>query len=493
MKDTRSYIKDQKAQVEQSNNYNDYVQCIWYCVKGSDLEPIEIEIIKELTKDPKSLPLIIVYTKALNKKDVNKMKEKIKEKIGDIPFVPVLGRSVAGAMKSYGLDNLLNKTLEVCQNADKGDVLNKMKTIIVENVTNVFNKINSDIKIYNVNNNVYKFMNEFTKVLNEKELVNYIFTLLEQFLSEYMKFNKNEKKELSQKGKDNLKKSLSITNFIEEYIKVYQESTKNIVNPILETKAIKYLDIQVRIEKKEFKRSLNIENKCDKQDFIQVIESFLNDNFYYISQKYIIYHLIVDIFESFSEEVENQMNRIVKDILMINDAKEWFQNIYYKKFQGFKSNINNYRRNGKIYFKSIKIRCPNCKSRNVSLNATKERELIFLIIGNQTCLVQQFKCKKCGIKISTDLSSIVYKNSNITYPVIKHVLHLYGIFTGSLRKIQKSLKIEHKIDISHQAIENIILFSDFDFEIEPWSLSGYYIFDALWVKKNSKWKSFLNT
>lgn len=145
-------------------------------------------------------------------------------------------------------------------------------------------------------------------------------------------------------------------------------------------------------------------------------------------------------------------------------------------------------KNGKIYFKSIKIRCPNCKSRNVSLNATKERELIFLIIGNQTCLVQQFKCKKCGIKISTDLSSIVYKNSNITYPVIKHVLHLYGIFTGSLRKIQKSLKIEHKIDISHQAIENIILFSDFDFEIEPWSLSGYYIFDALWVKKNSKWK-----
>ena len=349
LKDTRSYIKDQKAQVEQSNNYNDYVQCIWYCVKGSDLEPIEIEIIKELTKDPKSLPLIIVYTKALNKQDVNKMKDKIKEKIGDIPFVPVLGRSVTGAMKSYGLDNLLNKTLEVCQSADKGDVLIKMKTIVVENITNVFNKINNDIKIFNVNNIVYKFMNEFTKVLKDKELVDYIFTLLEHFLSEYMKFDKNENKQLSQKGKDNLKKSISITSFIEEFIKVYQESTKNIVDPILEAKAIKYLDIQVRKEKEEFRRSLNIENKSDKKDFIQVIESFLNDNFYYISQKYIIYHLIVDIFESFSEEVENQMNRIVKDILVTNDAKEWFKDIYYKKFQGFKANINKFRRNGKIY------------------------------------------------------------------------------------------------------------------------------------------------
>ena len=138
---------------------------------------------------------------------------------------------------------------------------------------------------------------------------------------------------------------------------------------------------------------------------------------------------------------------------------------------------------GKIYFKNIKTRCHKCKSRDVSLNATKRRELVFLIKRNQTCLVQQFKCKKCGTKISTDLSSIVYKNSNITYPVIKHILHLYAIFTCSLRKIQKSLKIEHNIDISHQAIENIILFSDFDFKIEPWSLSGYYIFDALWVKK----------
>ena len=71
-------------------------------------------------------------------------------------------------------------------------------------------------------------------------------------------------------------------------------------------------------------------------------------------------------------------------------------------------------KDGKIYFKNIKTRCPKCKSRDVSLNATKRRELVFLIKGNQTCLVQQFKCKKCGSKISTDLSSIVYKNSNIT-------------------------------------------------------------------------------
>ena len=89
----------------------------------------------------------------------------------------------------------------------------------------------------------------------------------------------------------------------------------------------------------------------------------------------------------------------------------------------------------------------------------------------QTCFVQKFQCKKCGATISTDLSSIVRPNSNITYPVIEHVIHLYSFFTSSLYKIQKSLTLEHNIEISHQSIENIILFFDFELEIDNWSLS----------------------
>lgn len=126
---------------------------------------------------------------------------------------------------------------------------------------------------------------------------------------------------------------------------------------------------------------------------------------------------------------------------------------------------------GKFYFKSINIRCSNCNHNKMRLNGTFERKLIFLNIGMQSCLVQQFQCKKCGTTVITDLSSIVKPNSNITYPVIEHIIHLYSLFTGSLHKIQKSLKLEHSIEISHQSIENIILFSDFELELENWSLS----------------------
>lgn len=144
-------------------------------------------------------------------------------------------------------------------------------------------------------------------------------------------------------------------------------------------------------------------------------------------------------------------------------------------------------RKGCLYFKSRYVRCNKCKGIKVTLNATIERKLIFLNKGLEICLVQQFKCKQCGATIPTDMSTIVRPNSNITYPVIEHIIHLYSYFSGSLRKIQKSLKVEHSIEISHQSIENIILFSDFQLQFENWSFSGYYIFDALWVRKDGKW------
>ena len=53
------------------------------------------------------------------------------------------------------------------------------------------------------------------------------------------------------------------------------------------------------------------------------------------------------------------------------------------------------------------------------------------------------------------------------------------------------MKKEHNIEISHQSIENIILKSEYEIEHKNWTFSGYYLFDALWVKKNGKWKYLL--
>jgi len=145
-------------------------------------------------------------------------------------------------------------------------------------------------------------------------------------------------------------------------------------------------------------------------------------------------------------------------------------------------------RKGKKYFKPVTVVCTKCGSHDVVKNGTYSRKLIFLTIGEQNCVVQKYKCNKCGHVIYTDLSSIVNGNANITIPVIEHIEYLYSYFNGSLHKIRKSLKKEHNIEISHQSIENIILKSNYEIKHENWTFSGYYLFDSLWVRKNGNWK-----
>ena len=105
--------------------------------------------------------------------------------------------------------------------------------------------------------------------------------------------------------------------------------------------------------------------------------------------------------------------------------------------------------------------------------------------------IYHFKCKKCGKVFYTDLSSLIYPNSNITLPVIECIKNLYQIYGAGLHKIRFDLKQQHNIEISHQSIENILLNSNYEFNYKNRSYSGYYLFDSLWVKINGEWNYIL--
>ena len=148
------------------------------------------------------------------------------------------------------------------------------------------------------------------------------------------------------------------------------------------------------------------------------------------------------------------------------------------------NNLIRLEKRGKIYFKNKISICPNCNSTHTVKNGIYKRKLILLRIGEQLCNIQKYKCKKCGKVFYTDLSSLVYDNSNITLPVINCIENLYQIYGASLHKIRFDLKQQHNIEISHQSIENILLSSNYQFNYGNWTYSGYYLFDSLWVKIN---------
>ena len=76
-------------------------------------------------------------------------------------------------------------------------------------------------------------------------------------------------------------------------------------------------------------------------------------------------------------------------------------------------------------------------------------------------------------------------------PVIECIENLYQIYGAGLHKIRFDLKQQHNIEISHQSIENILLNSNYEFNYENRSYSGYYLFDSLWVKINGEWNYIL--
>ena len=159
--------------------------------------------------------------------------------------------------------------------------------------------------------------------------------------------------------------------------------------------------------------------------------------------------------------------------------------------ENIEDNLIRLEKRGKIHFENRISICPSCKSHHTVKNGTYQRKLIFLRIGEQICTIQKYKCKKCDKVFYSDLSSLVYSNSNITLPVIDCIENLYQIYGAGLHKIRFDLKQQHNIEISHQSIENILLKSKYEFNYENRTYSGYYLFDSLWVKIKGKWNYLL--
>ena len=320
--------------------YNDYIQCIWYCVNSRSLEKEEVEIIKELIKDHENIPLIIVYTYTKDLNDVNKMKNEIKNIFGDIPFLNILAKEIENEVGSFGLNTLINKTIDLCKKSCKGSIYNDIKKILYNEVVNYFLEENKKIK-NDIINEIIIYFNKYDKVLlNNKDFIRIVFNLFEKIFIAYLKKEKNHRINLTGKSNQELIKS-TLSNDINDFIENYKIIESEFVSPIKEIKAIDYLDKQAKIEKKY--SNISVEYKKNKNDFINIIETYLRNNFLYITQKYFIYRIINDIIEGFSEKVEKEINDIIVTILN-NEPKifELYEEIYQQKIEDLNAIIQKF-------------------------------------------------------------------------------------------------------------------------------------------------------
>ena len=328
-----------------NNDYNKNVQCIYYCIKGNSLEESEIKAIEEIKKNDYSIPVIIVYTMGINKGEIDNMRNIVATRL-NLPFISILSEKM-GEQESYGLNELLKLTLDESQKATKGIVFKEIKNKICNKVKQNLTKENANIKLNIGRDILNKFIN-FRKVLNESDLYECIYNYLEIGFLKYMSFEQKENMELKLESKKEFNNIKLINDYIRDFIEFYKSQALRIVEPLLENGSLEFLDMQVKKEKK-LSKSIEIENKNDKESFKNIINQFLNANFYYISQKYLIYRFISDFSEIFSEDLEKKMNDIVAANLEKNKSKKLIKNTFNKIFDSFRESIYQNAHNGILY------------------------------------------------------------------------------------------------------------------------------------------------
>ena len=149
-----------------------------------------------------------------------------------------------------------------------------------------------------------------------------------------------ESKGLSNKSKSLIKESqfnMHKNNFL-AYCQTY---IKNLISNEIPNFANIFLDIQATKEI-ERGRPLEMSNKRNYKNFIMTSEKFLIDNFNYFCFKIYIYFAITNICEHLSENFEQELNRIIAQLMNTNEIQENIGECFHKKFEDFKGYILHY-------------------------------------------------------------------------------------------------------------------------------------------------------
>ena len=330
-------------QQKETNDINNFVHCIWYCVTGNRFEDVEFDSIYRLKNAYKrsNIPIIIVYTQTLDKSVPQEMKKYIRTKNLNDEFVEILAKEkeiVNGQfIKPFGLDELLKITINECKKSFSGDMHSVMTMNISEHITQKLINENLNIKKYINENNIIDFINEY-KIRSAQEFKDYVIKIYGKNINYFLN------KDLDKNGYNLIGKSQLINEHLNQFINYYQKEVDQTISDKLSPFAIKGLMIQADVEIKRGKSTL-IQNKKSYQDFFSSNEKFLKDNLYYLAQKNYIGSLpkikekITNLFSKRFSDFEEKIKK--KKILLLSNYDNFDKNSNNGSYNQYKRNIEN--------------------------------------------------------------------------------------------------------------------------------------------------------
>ena len=228
------------------------IKAIWYCVTGTRIENMELNLIKKLNSlyQNNSLPVIFVYTQCTDDETFSEIKNHLFTQLNNkicVKKILAKMKTVNGVIcKKYGLEELINDTKEIIEkNNDivaisiaKIKANEEMETILNENC-NIDSNISFDKKIENI------ILNYFKKYGQSSVDQNKIKSFCEQYNEKCNIIIEEELKEIVNKEAQKMKMDLSdiLTKVIKKYgntisinqdgyYNEYQTKIKNLLSDI---------------------------------------------------------------------------------------------------------------------------------------------------------------------------------------------------------------------------------------------------------------------
>ena len=339
-----------------------FIHCIWYCWTGARLEKSEIEVLSKLSQQYsyKTLPVIIVYTNAIDQNQVEEAQNYIKDflKLSN-NFIPILAKEkIVGTqtnngltIKPYNLDKLTEVSIDLAKSAVESScyqgLIENIKKIISEEITNLTNgvkkTIDNDIK------NILDKMNNNSKIEDlYTDNTNIIFNIFYKyiFLNSNLRiedFN-NPIVKIGEKDFSITKDSqITIKKFVTDYFENILESYKKILNELLKkyTEELSNEIIKFQVEFNDKKENL-LKVPWKVEELKEMLNLYICEKISKTTELMVLKNSFVYLINPIIEKFGNYFKEMYNQGLMDKKFKEYAKKIIPSSFNEIEKKVKEY-------------------------------------------------------------------------------------------------------------------------------------------------------
>jgi predicted GTPase len=374
------------SQQYKSNNPNNFVHCIWYCITGNRFEQVEIDFLNALRNSysDNSLPILVVYTQATDKNTIAEMQKYIKEKKINAYFIQVLAERKelvnGNFMEPFGLSDLVSRTLDKTRNALKGEMRSVMTNNIAKSISNSLQKENAYIDKYSFEKVILKFCEQYNSINDDNNCKEFIISLFSIYIENY--FDKCNYENVSRI----LNSEDLIKNTVMRYLNSIRNYLDNKINPLLTQKSIEFINYQVQIQKNT-NRAIEIQKQRTIEEFNETSKKFIYDYYMYIAQVNLISFIITMICPRFSNCLAKTAERFIIDISKKPEVQKSVSDCFLSKFHHYEEIVSSFMDDNKAKIDSnnnnidINNNYPENNDNNLSNNNNNNNNNNFVNIG----------------------------------------------------------------------------------------------------------------